>query len=238
MIPKKIHYCWFGDKELPAQAQKCLASWKKYCPDYQLIRWDESNFDCTQNTYTRWCRDNQKWAFLSDYVRLWAVAEQGGIYLDTDVELIRTPEALLQEQAFFGFENVSRVNTGQGFGAQAHHPAVEAMLAQYTELTPDADGQFAVQACPAYNTAALQSLGLAPDGSLQTVAGARILPQDWLNPYDDATGKLCITQNTLGIHWYSKSWISPGLRLRSKLTRPLHRLFGTDCFAWLKKSRG
>ena len=78
MIPKKIHYCWFGGKELPELAEKCIASWEKFCPDYEIVRWDESNFDLDRIPYARWCYDHGKWAFLSDYVRLAVVAEQGG----------------------------------------------------------------------------------------------------------------------------------------------------------------
>ena len=237
MIPKKIHYCWFGGKELPELAKKCIASWQKYCPDYELVRWDEGNFDLDQFPYARWCHDNGKWAFLSDYVRLAVVAEQGGIYLDTDVELVKSLDALLVYDAFFGFENESVVNTGQGFGAVAQHATVEAMLAQYLALLPDENGAYPLQACPALNTAALLSLGLRLDGSRQTVAGAQILPVEFMNPYDDATGKLCCTKNTVSIHHYAKSWIGKGARLRSRLTQPFHRIFGTDCFRWLKGNK-
>ncbi len=235
MIPKKIHYCWFGGKELPELAKKCIASWEKFCPDYEIIRWDESNFDLDQISYTRWCYDNGKWAFLSDYARLAIVAEQGGLYFDTDVELVKKPDELLQFEAFYGFENASIVNTGQGFGAQAQHPTIVAMCRQYLEQKPDAEGNFSVQACPALNTAALLPMGLLLNGARQNVAGAEILPTEFLNPYDDATGKLHRTENTIGIHWYSKSWISKGAVLRSKLTRPFHRIFGKDCFRWLKR---
>lgn len=235
MIQKKIHYCWFGGKELPELAKKCIASWEKYCPDYQIIRWDESNFDLDQIPYTRWCYDNGKWAFLSDYARLAVVAEQGGLYFDADVELVKSPDELLQFEAFYGFENDSSVNTGQGFGAQAQHPTLLAMCREYLTLKPDDEGNFAVQACPALNTAALLPMGLVLNGERQNIAGAEILPMDFLNPYDDSTGRLMRTSNTIGIHWYSKSWISKGAILRSKLTRPFHRLFGNDCFRWLKR---
>ncbi|MBR4863356.1 MAG: glycosyl transferase [Oscillospiraceae bacterium] len=221
MIPKTIHYCWFGGKPLPEKAQRCIASWKKYCPDYQLQRWDETNFDLTKNAYVRYCYENGKWAFLSDYVRLAVVAEHGGIYLDTDVELLCAPDKLLEESAFYSFENSSCVNTGQGFGAAAHHETVEAMLQQYHTIVPPD-----ISACPHYNTAALVQLGLIPDGTEQTVAGARILPIDYMNPYDDLTGRLNITENTVSIHWYAKSWVKPGLVLRSRLLRPFRRLFG------------
>ena len=95
MIPKKIHYCWFGRNEKPKAVQKCIASWKKYCPDYEIIEWNEDNFDVQQNPYIKYCYDNKKWAFLSDLVRLLVVCEHGGIYFDTDVELVRNPDFLL-----------------------------------------------------------------------------------------------------------------------------------------------
>ena len=91
MIPKTIHYCWFGRGEKPALARRCIASWRAFCPDYEIVEWNEDNFDVTQNGYTRWCYENRKFAFLSDYVRLAVVAEHGGLYFDTDVELLRSP---------------------------------------------------------------------------------------------------------------------------------------------------
>lgn len=236
MIPKKIHYCWFGGSPMPKLAEKCIGSWKKHCPDYEIIRWDESNFDVRSTPYTRWCHENQKWAFLSDYVRLAVIAREGGIYLDTDVELLRSPDTLLTYGAWYGFENETYVNTGQGFGAEEGHPTVDAMLQQYHNLQADSDGNFAPTACPALNTAALLPMGLIPNGKLQTVAGALILPPDYLNPYDNATGQLAVTSNTISIHHYAKSWISPWMRLRSALTRPLHRIFGKNCFVWLRKN--
>lgn len=235
MIPKKIHYCWFGGKELPELAQKCIKSWKKFCPDYEIIRWDESNFDLKCNEYVRYCYANKKWAFLSDYVRLAVLNEHGGLYFDTDVELVSSFDELLNFEAFYSFENNTAVNTGQGFGTVSHHPVVEAMLQEYIHLQPDERGLFPVIACPELNTNALLSLGLVLNGQRQTVAGAEILPTDFMNPYDDATGRLNKTANTISIHWYCKSWISPWMRFRSKLTRPFHRLFGTDCFRRLKK---
>lgn len=235
MIPKIIHYCWFGGKELPPLAKKCIASWKKYCPDYEIIRWDESNFDLDQIPYTRWCYDNGKWAFLSDYVRLAVVAEHGGLYFDTDVELVQNPDHLLQYEAFYGFENSSAIASGLGFGSIPKHPTIEAMRQQYHLLKANETNAFALQKCPALNTVALLSLGLNPNGQRQNVAGAEILPAEFLNPYNNGTGLLAKTKNTVSIHWYSKSWLSPMQKLRSTLTKPFHRLFGNDCFAWLKR---
>lgn len=130
MIPKKIHYCWFGRGELPPLAQKCIASWRKYCPDYEIIQWNEDNFDTSLNDYVRFCYENKKWAFLSDYVRLFVVKEYGGIYFDTDVELVQSLDSLLAYDAFFGFENSSCINTGQGFGCVRNHSVLQSMLSQ------------------------------------------------------------------------------------------------------------
>lgn len=235
MIPKTIHYCWFGRNPKPKLAERCIASWNKYCPDYQIIEWNEDNFDLDYNGYTRYCYDNQKWAFLSDIVRLIVVAEHGGLYFDTDVELVRKPDFLLGYEAFYGFENKSFVATGLGFGAQAHHPTIEAMLRQYTQLSLEEDGAYPLFVCPALNTNALLPFGLQRDGSRQTIAGAEILSTEYLNPYDDPTGTLNKTANTVSIHWYAKSWMNKRKILRTRIMKPLHRIFGVDAFKRFRK---
>ena len=131
MIPKKIHYCWFGRNELPPLAKKCIASWKKYCPDYEIIEWNEDNFDVSLNAYTRYCYENKKWAFLSDFVRLQVIHDHGGIYFDTDVEVVSSFDSLLMYDAFYCFENDSYLATGLGFASVAHHPSVATMLKMY-----------------------------------------------------------------------------------------------------------
>lgn len=235
MIPKKIHYCWFGHNELPALAQKCIASWKKYCPDYEIVQWNEDNFNLNYNGYTRYCYDNKQWAFLSDFVRLVVVAEQGGIYFDTDVELLKNPDELLQYGAFYGFENDQNVATGLGFGAEAGHPTILAMKDEYTKVEPDENGSYPMIVCPKLNTMALVPFGLKLDGTRQNIAGAEILPAEYLNPYDDPTGRLNKTANTISVHWYSKSWLSKGTILRTKIMKPLHRIFGVDAFKRFRK---
>ena len=232
MIPHKIHYCWFGGKPKPKMAEKCIASWKKYCPGWEIIEWNESNFDVNMNGYTQMCLEQKKYAFLSDYVRLLVVAEQGGVYFDTDVELLRPINDLMEQEAFFGFETPEYVASGLGFGSVAHGTVIEARLREYNTLL---DGTKGVQMCPKLNTSALEKLGLRRDGSMQVVAGAQILPIEYMNPYESSTGRLNKTKNTYSVHWYSASWMSPAKRLRSAITRPLHRIFGEDCFKWLKK---
>lgn len=221
MIPKKIHYCWFGKGKKPRLAQKCIASWKKFCPDYEIIEWNEDNFDIHMNGYTEMCYQNKKWAFLSDYVRLVVINQNGGIYFDTDVELLRSVDALLNTEAYIGFETNEYVNTGMGFGSVAHGIMVEEMLSQYNSLL---DGQNGIVGCPILNTRALETLGLQKNGKLQILNGATIYPIDFFNPYDASTGRLRKTKNTVSIHWYFASWMKRSFRIRAKFTKPLHRI--------------
>lgn len=232
MIPKIIHYCWFGGNPKPQLAEKCISSWKKYCPDWKIIEWNESNFDVNRNGYTKMCIEQKKYAFLSDFVRLFVVAEHGGVYFDTDVELLRPIDALLEYEAFFGFETPEYVASGLGFGSVSHGTAIEAMLREYDDLL---DGTRGVIGCPRLNTMALEKLGLIRDGSMQVVAGAQILPIEYLNPYESNTGRLKKTKNTYSVHWYNASWMSWKKKLRAAITKPFHRIFGVDCFKWLKK---
>ncbi|HBI93590.1 MAG TPA: glycosyl transferase [Terrisporobacter glycolicus] len=230
MIPKIIHYCWFGRGAKPKLAKKCIESWKKYCPDYRIIEWNEDNFEVEKYPYAKYCLEHGKWAFLSDFVRLKVVCEHGGIYFDTDVELTRKIDELLIHEAFYGFENDNYVNSGLGFGSVAYHKVIVTMLDQYNDLEPNSNGQYKMIGCPILNTKAMISLGLVLNGALQKLDGALILPQEYLNPFDDATGILKKTRNTYSIHWYSKSALDKASIIRSRLTRLLHRIFGVDLF--------
>lgn len=232
MIPKKIHYCWFGRGEKPKLAKKCIASWRKYCPDYEIIEWNEDNFDLDRNGYTRWCYDNKKYAFLSDYVRLVVIAEHGGIYFDTDVELLKAPDALMTNDAFFGFETPEYVATGLGFGSVSRGIAVMAMLAEYE---PFLDGKHGTKGCPKLNTEALLRLGLTANGQRQTVADAVIYPTEYFNPYESSTGRLKKTPNSISIHWYSATWMSRKQKIRNFIGKPLHRIFGVNFFRRFRK---
>lgn len=227
MIPKKIHYCWFGRSELPAKAKKCIASWKKYCPDYEIIEWNEDNFDVCQNPYTAYTYNEKKYAFLSDYARLRIIHDEGGIYFDVDVEVVRPLDDLLVHEAFFGFETKEYINTGLGFGARKEHVAIKQMLQEYNPLL---DGKHGVIGCPKLNTHALMKLGMEQNGEMQIVSGAAVFPIQFFNPYDDPTGRLNRTKETYSIHWFAKSWMSKGRILRSWLMKPIHRIMGVKVF--------
>ena len=231
MIPKIIHYCWFGGKPLPKLAVKCKKSWEKYFPDYEIKEWNEENFDVNAIPYTRYCYENKLWAYLSDYVRLVVVENEGGLYFDTDVEVVKRPEELLKScHAYYGWETSEYINTGLGFAAEAHHPSVKAMIAMYDGLVVNGQYMFEkMQGCPQLNTKALVAHGLKRDGTMQEVCDALILPSEYLCPFRDATGELNRTENTISIHWFSKSPHGKWAAWKMKLTRPLHRWFEVAC---------
>ena len=220
MIPQKIHYCWFGGNPLPPLAQKCIASWKKHCPDYEIIRWDESNFHISAcPLYVRQAFEAKKWSFVTDYVRLKVVHDQGGIYMDTDVELLRPLDKFLKYSAFFGFEDSMYVNTGLGFGAEKGLPLLREMMASYENLPfLRSDGSHDPVPCPKRNTACLLTRGLKQNNTRQILPGdILILPSDYFCPKSYDTGLLTVTRNTHGIHHYDASWFTEEQQMRKHL---------------------
>ena len=133
MIPKIIHYCWFGKAPVGALIEKCIASWGKECPEYTVVRWDESNFDVTSHPFTERMYREKKFAFVADYVRLIALRDQGGIYLDTDMLLIKPLDSLLDTSLLLGKESEKFISCGM-IGAVAHQPFIEAMRAEYDDM--------------------------------------------------------------------------------------------------------
>ncbi len=241
MIPKIIHYCWFGRGEKTKLAQKCIASWKKFMPDYEIIEWNEDNFDVNKNCYSKMCYEQKKFAFLSDYVRLLVVEENGGLYFDTDVEVLKSFDSLLDNVAFFGFEtdvpSVSKskkhdLNSGLAFGSVASGLALQKMIEEYAPLL---DGRHGVIGCPKLNTEALVKLGLKRNGKLQRFDWGTVYPKEFFNPLNNNTGRMNITENTYSIHWYSMSWLNSRTRIKSRITRVFHRFFGENCFHWIKR---
>ncbi|MGE9882934.1 glycosyltransferase family 32 protein [Blautia obeum] len=217
MIPKIIHYCWFGGNSKPMLARKCIKSWKKYCSDYDIIEWNENNFDISVcPLYVRQAYAEKKWAFVTDYVRLKVVYEYGGIYLDTDVETVKSFDSLLDEHAFFGIEYGAYIATGLGFGAEKGASILWEIMKDYNDIPFIlSDGLFDVTACPVRNSNIFIKNGLKLDGSMQRICDCLILPTDYLCPYDGRSKSLQITENTISIHWYNGSWV-PKEQRRSK----------------------
>ncbi len=236
MIPKIIHYCWFGGNELPRSAQKCIASWRKFLPDYEIKRWDESNFDVNMIPYTAQAYAARKWAFVSDYARMWILYHEGGLYFDTDVEVIAPMDDIVERGAFMGIEvpgapgELPKVAPGLGLGVEPGHPIYKALLDHYAEQREfmDAEGRIVGGTVVSHNTQVLAEHGMQATNELQEVEGIWIYPMDFFNPLEDATGRLNKTANTRSIHWYSKTWVSNYGPVRTWLTRWAHRLLGVD----------
>lgn len=223
IIPKKIHYCWFGGNPLPELAQKCIASWKKYCPDYEIIEWNESNFDIDCCVYVREAYEAKKWAFVSDVARLYALVNCGGIYMDTDVEVLRPLDDLLAYEAVSGFEAVDRIPTGL-MACREGQPL-------FVELLHDYDNAHFVKEDGTYDTTTnvtritntCLKYGLQLDNTLQTVNGFTLLPYDYLCPKNVETKIVTITNNTLVIHHFDGSWLPEVERLTAVLHRKYNR---------------
>lgn len=209
IIPKTIHYCWFGHNPKPKLAQKCIRSWKRLCPDYEIIEWSEDNFDISScPLYVQQAYASGKWAFVTDYVRLKVVYEHGGVYLDTDVELKKSLDPLLVYHAYFGFEDGIHIATGLGFGAVAGHPVIKAMMDDYESIPfIKEDGTLDQETCPSRNTKILLQYGLQQDDSLQILDGnIRILPSIYLCPLSYYSGQRKCSLKTISIHWFNASW--------------------------------
>lgn len=209
MIPKKIHYCWLGGNPLPESAKKCIKSWKKYCPDYEIIEWNETNYDFTKNKYMKEALEAKKWGFVPDYARLDIIYTHGGIYLDTDVELVKSYDELLTYSGFAGFENPNAVALGLGFGAEAGNPIIKALMDSYNSLTfLKEDGTPNLIASPELNSVTLSELGIRMDGTKQEIDGFVFLPPEYLCPKSLIDGVIRKTKNTVSIHHFDASWFS------------------------------
>ena len=209
MIPKKLHYCWFGGNPKPELAQICIKSWKKHCKGYEIIEWNEDNYDLSKAPlYVRQAYEAKKWAFVTDFVRLQVVYEHGGIYVDTDVELRKRPDSLLKHQAFFGFESPLYVATGVGFGAVKGSPIVKELMEDYEHIPfVLEDGSLDLTSCPVRNTEVFIRHGLQRDGAMQVLDGdVLILPQEYLSPIECGCDHIKYTKNTIAVHWFSGSW--------------------------------
>lgn len=235
MIPKKIHYCWFGGNEKPAFAKKCIASWKKYCPDYEIIEWNEDNFDVNSNAYVKEAYENKKYAFVTDYVRLYALVNNGGIYMDTDVEVVGSLDEFLSHEAFSGFEEDGWVPTGL-MACRKDFPLFKELLEDYnTRKFVNADGSFDTTTNTFVITKSVEKYGLIKNGEYQVINGFALYPKDVFCPLDNATGVVNRTKNTKAIHWFSKSWLPNSVRFRVKITRFLRKTIGNEFLILIKK---
>lgn len=235
MIPKTIHYCWFGKGPIPALAQKCLLSWKKYLPEYKLKLWDESNFDINSNAYVKEAYNARKFAFVTDYVRLFALFSEGGIYMDTDVQVIKSLDHFLQFPAFTGFESDVDVPTGI-IGSEKGGAWSKEQLACYENR------HFLIRGKPDLTTnVQLISGNMARNGfvlknSYQVYKNClHVFPKDYFCP-KSRTGVLILTENTHCIHHFNGSWQSKRMKMKKFLFHKVLGTYFTDKLVRLKRS--
>lgn len=206
-IPKKIHYCWFGGNDFSDLHKYCMGSWRKFCPDYEIIEWNETNCDLSENLYAKQAYDAGKYGFVPDYFRLKIIYENGGIYLDTDVELVRNLDALLVNEAYMGFQSQQQVNLGLGFGARKGFPLVREMMETYGKIAfKNDDDSLNLIPSPVYQTEILVRHGLITGGRLQNIDGAVIYPFDVLCTKSMFTGQVYQTDNSFSVHHFDASW--------------------------------
>lgn len=220
MIPKIIHYCWFGGNPMPESAVRCMESWKKYCPDYEIKEWNEKNFDVNATAYTREAFEARKWAFITDYVRLYALDRYGGIYMDTDVEVIKPLDPFLELCGFSGFELPDRIPTGL-MAAEKGQPLIAEFLALYDEKHFIRNGAADLTTNVEIMTACAKGKGLALNGSLQVLDGFTFFPQEYFCPKNNRTLELAITDNTVTIHHFNGSWTTGKSRAAHMVKRML-----------------
>ena len=224
MIPKKIHYCWFGGNPLPELVQKCIASWKKFCPDYEIIEWNETNFDINCCNYVKEAYQAKKWAYVSDYARLKILYEHGGLYLDTDVELIKPIEPIVSKGNFMGREENLKVNPGLIAGSSSNDSFYKELLDGYSSRCfVKENGEFDFTTIVEYTTSFFVRYGLEDKNEIQVIKNIILYPKDYFCPLDYSSGELILTENTYSIHHYTASWYDETQRCALKLKRKYGR---------------
>lgn len=231
-IPHIIHYCWFGNGPKSPLILKCMESWKRFMPSYEIIEWNESN-TVLDSDYAKEAYEKKKYAFVSDYVRLKTVYEYGGIYLDTDVEILKNLQPILDQGGFIGFEHFNTVNSGLGFAAPKHSVAVKAMLDVYKGIHFISDGEFDLTPCPLRNTKSLVLLGLMPNNTKQIVGDIIVYPIEYFCPKDCDSGIIKLTDNSYTIHYYGYSWADEKSQMIQKRKETIFKYCPRFCAQFL-----
>lgn len=227
MIPKIIHYCWFGGKDKPDSVKRCIASWKVYCPDYEIKEWNELNFDVNANNYCREAYKTGKWAFVSDVARLVVLKQYGGIYMDTDVEMVKPFDDLLKYNSFMCFENKESVSIGT-LGAQINSSLIDDFLNAYKNRHfIDSNGKIDfVPNLKIITPILVKKYGLISNGRRQLLIDRiLVLPMESFIAKDNLTGWILMDDSTYAIHHYSATWCDDEARKYGDLQRRYMRLY-------------
>lgn len=235
MIPKVIHYCWFGGNPLPDYAVRYINSWKEYFPGYDIKQWNESNYDVRKVQYTIEAYDAKKYAFVSDYARVDILYQYGGIYFDVDVEVIKPFGEILEDTGFIGTEVMGSIATGLGIGCKAGLGVVKEILDDYSKdnfLCNDEIHEYNLKTVVTRVTGIFVRKGFDVNSNkIQRIADFTIYPTDFFCPKNFATGKINITENTYSIHHYDASWVPSADAKVHKRRRKIFSLFGDTIFS-------
>lgn len=218
-IPKILHYCWFGRGPKPKSFEYYLKTWRRHCPDYQIVEWNEENFDVELNRFVSQAYRAKKYAFVSDYVRLAVLEQEGGIYLDTDVEIVKSFDKLLELESFIGFEGEQFIGTSV-IGSTAGNSMLRTWLTEFYSgdfIKPN--GEFDIKTNVMRISEWLQARGLKANGCKQAIEGLTILPTDFFSPKDMITKKLAKTVNTVSIHHFDGSWFTPSQKFKMAILK-------------------
>ena len=224
MTPKIIHYCWFGLGEKPVSFEKYIESWKEILPDYEIVEWNESNFDISSCSYVTEAYEAKKYAFVSDYVRLWALFKYGGIYLDTDVLMLKDlSDFLLDEQLILGFEEKNWVCTSTIISPKGNRFIKKFMNSYHRRSFVKEDGTFDMTTNVDTLTGLLLEIGLEQNGYKQTLAyldeKITVLPQEFFSPYDYINNIDKRTSESLTMHCFDVSWASPTMKVKKYIRK-------------------
>lgn len=237
-IPKKIHYIWVGGNPKPDIVLKCIETWKKYMPDYEIIEWNEKNYDVKKNEYIRGAYEKRKYAFVSDYMRFDILHEYGGIYMDTDVELLKSiPEEIFANDSFTGVENAGKVSPGLIFACAPQNEIVRKMKESYEGESFDEENLLTIN-CRI--TKLLNEKGFVENNQFQVIDGLAIYPDEYFCGFDQDVREIMVTENTISVHHYAATWKKK--TLKNKVQMIIKGIVGVNGYRrlihfkrWLKR---
>ena len=238
MIPKVIHFVWVGGKPLTPLAEKCIASWKKYCPDYEIKRWDETNFDINENQFCREAYQCKKWAFVSDYIRMKVLYEEGGIYMDTDVEVIKSLDGFLNLKAFSGFESEKDIPTGI-IAAEKGSEWIKKLLNYYSNkhFIKENNEMDTTTNVVIITDITKENYKIELNNTIQDLGDVKIFSKEYFCPKSLTDGKIRKTKNTYTIHHFSGSWKKKSDKFKAKILQFMKRVLGAKNIEKLKQKR-
>lgn len=223
MIPKIIHYCWFGKKPKPKKVSENIGNWKRLNPYFEIKEWNEDNFNIELIPFVSQAYKERKYAFVSDVVRLYALIHEGGIYLDTDVELVQAfPEHLLKLNSFVGFEQSRQLMIGTAvIGSEKENPFWQEFYNKYESMNfKESDGSYNQKPNVNYLTEKLVKMNVALNNKKQEIAGVHIYPREYFSPKNYATKRIGKTSKTIAIHHFSETWIPLWKRILLRIWVP------------------